>query len=90
MVNVELVYVPVNQNAIHLQLTLATGATVADVLDQSGLAQSHPETVNMPTGVFGTLVPPTQVVKSGDRVEVYRPLLIDPKEKRRQRARQKV
>ena len=89
MVDVELVYVPVNQKAIHLKLTLAVGATVADVLAQSGLLESHPETVNMPTGVFGALVPPTQLVKTGDRVEVYRPLLIDPKEKRRQRARQK-
>lgn len=90
MVNVELVYVPASQNAVHLRLSLAAGASVADVLEQSGLLRSHPETVGMSTGVFGVLVPLTQVVKSGDRIEVYRPLLIDPKEKRRQRARQKV
>ncbi len=86
MVNVELVYVPVHQQAIHLKLTLARGATVADVLAQSGLLERHPETAHSPTGIFGTRVLPTQIVKSGDRIEVYRPLLMDPKEKRRQRA----
>ncbi len=90
MVKVELVYVPVNQPVISLELNLAAGSTVADVLEQSGLLKTHPETAHMPTGIFGTLAPLTQVVKSGDRVEIYRPLLIDPKEKRRQRARQKV
>jgi len=88
-INVELVYVPVNQHAIHIKLTVALGATVADVLNQSGLLTSHPEMMGMPTGIFGALVSETRVVKSGDRVEIYRPLLIDPKEKRRQRAKQK-
>ena len=89
MVNVELVYIPVNQAAVHLRLTVAAGSSVADVLEYSGLLQNHPETVGMPTGVFGRLVPLTQIVKSGDRIEIYRPLLSDPKEKRRQRAKQK-
>ena len=83
---VEIVYVPVNQNVIHQYLPLPMGASVAEALDKSGLLQSHPETKNMPVGIFGLQVPLTRIVNPGDRIEIYRPLLIDPKEKRRQRA----
>lgn len=89
MVNVELVYVPADQQAIHLKLTVAVGVTVAEVLQVSGLLQTHPEIKDMSFGIFSKSVSLNTVVKSGDRVEIYRPLLIDPKEKRRQRARQK-
>lgn len=89
MVDIELVYIPVGGKAIHLQLTLASGASVADALEQSGLLQSHPEVKELSVGIFGKLVSLNTVVKSGDRIEIYRPLMIDPKEKRRQRAREK-
>jgi putative ubiquitin-RnfH superfamily antitoxin RatB of RatAB toxin-antitoxin module len=89
MVNVELVYIPVDQQAIHLHLTVPVGATVAEVLQRSALLQSHPEIKDMPVGLYAKLVTLDTVVKSGDRIEIYRPLMIDPKEKRRQRARQK-
>ncbi len=85
--HVELVYVPANQKIIHLQLTLCVGATIADALDASGVLKTHPETQDMPIGVFGERVALTHLVKSGDRIELYRPLLIDPKEKRRERAK---
>ena len=89
MVNVELVYIPVDQEAIHMHLTVAVGATVADVLQLSDLLQNHPEIKDMPVGIFAKPVTLDTMVKSGDRIEIYRPLMIDPKEKRRQRARQK-
>ncbi len=89
MVNVELVYVPVDKPAIHLKLTIASGATVADVLQQSDLLLTHPEIRALPVGIFAKPVLLNTVVKPGDRIEIYRPLMIDPKEKRRQRARQK-
>jgi putative ubiquitin-RnfH superfamily antitoxin RatB of RatAB toxin-antitoxin module len=38
-------------------------------------------------GVFGKKVPPEQPLLNGDRVEIYRPLIADPKESRRQRAK---
>ena len=90
MVNltVELVYVPVDQQTLRLQLTLAPGATVADVLLQSAWLQRYPEIQGLSVGIFGTQVSLNRLVKSGDRVEIYRPLIIDPKEKRRQRARE--
>ena len=89
MVNVELVYIPAGLNAIHLHLTVALGATVADVLHQSGLSVSHPEIKDMPVGIFAKPVTLDTIVKQGDRLEIYRPLMIDPKEKRRLRAKQK-
>lgn len=88
MVKVEVIYIPANQHAIHLQLTLALGATVSDALKQSGLLQSRPEVKDMSVGIFAKIVPLNTVLKAGDRIEIYRSLLIDPKEKRRQRARQ--
>jgi uncharacterized protein len=88
MVNIELVYLPANQQAVHLHLTVPVGTTVGGVLQQSDVLQSHLEIKDLPVGIFGTQVTLDTVVKAGDRVEIYRPLMIDPKEKRRQRARQ--
>ena len=89
MVNVEVVYSPADTPPIHVQLTLSAGATVADALLQSGLYNSHPDIVGLAVGIFAKQVPLDTAVKEGDRIEIYRLLLIDPKEKRRQRARQK-
>ena len=89
MVDVELVYIPAGQAAIHLYLTLEIGATVMDALHQSGLMQRCPEVKDFSVGIFAKPVSPSTVVKSGDRIEIYRPLIVDPKEKRRQRAKNK-
>lgn len=90
MVDVELVYVPAaGQDAIHLTLELLEGATVSDALETSGLLTSHPWISDLSVGIFAKVVSLETRLKSGDRLELYRPLLIDPKEKRRQRARQK-
>lgn len=88
-IHAELVYVPESHSPIHMRLMLPEGITVAGAIHHSGLLQRHPEVETLPTGIFGTPVPLTQVVKEGDRIEIYRLLLIDPKEKRRLRARQK-
>ncbi len=87
MVDVELLYIPGSQEVVHCWLTVAAGATVSDVLLASGVLATHPEVKGMPVGIFSTLVTLDMKVKSGDRVEIYRSLLVDPKEKRRQRAR---
>ena len=89
MIQAELVYISTDNQAIHLHLMFESGATVADVIAQSGLAQSHPEIVGMAVGIYAKVVSLDTVVRAGDRIEIYRPLLIDPKENRRQRARQK-
>jgi putative ubiquitin-RnfH superfamily antitoxin RatB of RatAB toxin-antitoxin module len=87
MLAVELVYAPQDAPAIHLRLRVADGCTVNDVLTQSGLLDSHPELKDLPVGIFSKRVDRLTRVTSGDRIEIYRPLLIDPMEKRRQRAK---
>jgi hypothetical protein len=70
-------------------LTLPPGATVRDALAASGLAARHPslDIASAPLGVWGQRATPDTPLREGDRVEVYRPLLVDPKEARRQRHR---
>ena len=67
-----------------VELRLPDGATVRDAVLASGLQADFSR-----LGIFGKAVRPETRLNDGDRVEVYRPLLIDPKEARRRRARRK-
>ena len=72
-----------------LEVEVPDGATVADVLD-AARALSGDETVpwrEAPVGIFGEVCDRATVPHEGDRIELYRPLRIDPKEARRSRAR---
>jgi len=76
----------------HEQVILKTvinkGGTVADAIKHSGILVNYPEidlAVNK-VGLFGKLIKMATVLRAGDRVEIYRPLIADPKEVRRQRA----
>lgn len=67
---------------------LAAGATARDAVRASGLVDEFPE-IDMeqaPLGVFGRASTGDTVLRAGDRVEIYRPLQVDPKEARRKRA----
>ena len=73
----------------HLEaVTLPTNSTVEDAIKASGLREAFPNIVIDPksVGIFGRKVPIGQSLNAGDRVEVYRPLLADPKAVRRARA----
>ena len=87
---VEVVYaLPVAEDAVFVDL--AGGATVLDAVRASGMLERHPE-IDLRThklGVHGEVVPETAPLAQGDRVEIYRPLAIDPKEARRRRALRK-
>lgn len=69
-------------------VTLPGGATVADAIAKSCLAQSFPEQnlESMSVGVWGHPVERERILTDGDRVEVYRPLEMDPREARRRLA----
>ena len=71
-------------------LSLAAGATVRDALQASGLVTRHPNVdfSEMRVGVWGKLRLLDDLLRDRDRVEVYRPLTVDPKEARRLRYRQ--
>lgn len=70
---------------LECELQLPEGATVADALramaDQTGIPQSDQAVC----GVWGRVVEAGQVLRANDRVEVYRPLTVDPKVARRER-----
>jgi putative ubiquitin-RnfH superfamily antitoxin RatB of RatAB toxin-antitoxin module len=86
---IEIVYAE-PRRAIVKSFLLARGSSVADALrlaaldpDFAGVDLEH-STV----GIFGRVTGPDQVLEAGDRVEIYRPLAVDPKVSRRQRAKQ--
>lgn len=86
VMTVEVAYARPDQQVI-LEVTLPVGATLEQAIEQSGLLQGFPE-IDIATskvGIFGKLSKKTEVLKQGDRVEVYRPLIADPKEVRRKR-----
>lgn len=69
-------------------LNLVGGSTVAEAIARSGLPEMFEGFKLNPgmVGVFGHKVSLDQALQDGDRVELYRPLIADPKEVRRQRA----
>jgi hypothetical protein len=78
------------QRAIVKTYVLAPGARVADALRLASLDPdfSGIDLANSPLGVFGKIVREDQVLRQGDRIEIYRPLSADPKAARRARAKQ--
>jgi len=62
-------------------LELPEGATVREALQAAGLRQAAA------FGIFGRRADADTPLADGDRVEIYRPLVLDPKERRRERAR---
>lgn len=86
---VEVVYAVRGEQAL-VSLEVEPGTTAREAIAQSGLAQRFPhiDLAHGKIGIFGKLVKPDCVLRAGDRVEIYRPLIADPKEARRQRVRQ--
>ena len=74
-----------------LSLCVAEGTTARQAVLQSALPEQFPEVdfAAAPLGIFGRKVADATVLQPHDRVEVYRPLLIDPKENRRRRVASK-
>lgn len=86
MVAIEIIYITSDGSIIHCKLFVPSGSTIADVIKKSNLLDTHPEIQNLSVGVFSKQKSLTNIIQDGDRIEIYRPLMIDPKEKRRQRA----
>lgn len=85
--NVELVYIPKNGKPVRAMLDYLPGMTVSSAMMQSALMSMYPEIAQLSVGIFAQVVFKDTLVKPGDRIEFYRPLLRDPKDRRRQRAR---
>jgi putative ubiquitin-RnfH superfamily antitoxin RatB of RatAB toxin-antitoxin module len=86
-INVEVAYATPHKQAI-VEVQVAAGTTALEAAQQSGISDrfNDIDLDNAKLGVFGNLVTPKQVLREGDRVEVYRPLIADPKEVRKARA----
>lgn len=89
MISVEVAYALPEKQLIK-SLHVPAGTSVYDAAMQSGLEKDFPELdiTQAKLGIFGKVVakPQEQLLLDGDRVEIYRPLLIDPKEVRKARA----
>ena len=86
-IEVEVVYAE-PQRHVAVQLRLPPGSTIQHAIDASGIVRSFPEIdwAQCKLGVHGKLAPADSVLAAQDRVEIYRPLLADPKDIRKQRA----
>ncbi len=89
LVEIEVVYAAVDRQVL-LRVAVPAGFTLRAALLNSGIGAQFPELdlANCPLGIFGKVVtdPDSRAVQAGDRIEIYRPLLADPKEVRRLRA----
>jgi putative ubiquitin-RnfH superfamily antitoxin RatB of RatAB toxin-antitoxin module len=86
-IKVEVAYALPGRQAI-IELQVPEGTTAREAARQSGIAYRFEgiDLDNDKLGIFGKAVSPSQVLRSGDRVEIYRPLIADPKEVRKARA----
>ncbi len=90
-VNIEVAYaLPHKQQIVVVEV--AVGTTVLEAVKQSTITQVFPEidVDSVKMGIFGKAVKAQQEVKAGDRIEVYRPLISDPKASRKARADKKA
>lgn len=89
VIEIEVVYAAVDRQVLR-SVSVKEGATVRAAVLASGIASEFPELnlAECPLGIFGKVVadPDSRVIQAGERIEIYRPLLADPKEVRRLRA----
>ena len=87
LINVEVCYA-LPERAELVALRLPAGATLQQALEASGLLAKYPD-IDLKKnkfGIFAKLSKPDALLRDRDRVEIYRPLIADPKEVRKQRA----
>ena len=86
-INIEVVYALPDEQIL-LKKSVPAGMTVAGAIQASGVLDKHPE-IDLDRnkiGIFGKLTKADAMVRDKDRIEIYRPLIADPKEVRRKRA----
>jgi putative ubiquitin-RnfH superfamily antitoxin RatB of RatAB toxin-antitoxin module len=71
-----------------VELHMPAGSTVRDAVEAAGMLARHHDLVGaLDVGIWGRPCSQDEALRTGDRVEIYRPLRVDPKEARRIRAR---
>lgn len=84
---IQVVYLDEHQQSV-FTLDVNAPCSVRQAIEQSGILRQCPE-INLSSnkvGIWGQLVKAETLLQAGDRVEIYRPLKVDPKEARRLRA----
>jgi len=93
MIKVEVAYATPEKQLI-IEVELNEGTTMREAALNSGINKEFPglDVASAPMGLFGRKVakPDAEVLREGDRVEIYRPLIIDPKQARLNRAAKKA
>lgn len=91
LLNVQLCYAAPLREVLR-DLCVAPGTTIEQAIIQSGLLQDIPgiDLATQPVGIFGKKRPLDTVLRERDRIEIYRPLLADPKESRRRRSEKRA
>lgn len=88
-IRVEVAYAAPHVQAVAIEVTLDPGATVEEAIRRSGILARFPEIdlARNRVGIFGEPARLNDPLRDNDRVEIYRPLVADPREaRRRQRA----
>lgn len=87
MIQVEICYA-LPDRAVLLPVKVAAGTTVRQAIEASGILERQPEIdlAKNKLGIFAKLTKPDAALRDRDRIEIYRPLIADPKEVRKQRA----
>ena len=93
MIKVEVAYATPEKQLI-IEVEISPGTTMREAALNSGIDKEFPglDVAAAPMGLFGRKVakPDQEVLREGDRVEIYRPLIIDPKQARLNRAAKKT
>lgn len=86
-ISVEVVYALRGEQAL-VALEVEEGTSAREAIERSGILTRYPEITlgRGQIGIFGKAVEPDAPLRNGDRVEIYRPLIADPKQARRERA----
>jgi hypothetical protein len=87
-ITVEVAYANPDKQCI-ISVRVPCGSTIKQAIDVSGVLEHFPEIdlIKQKVGIFSKPKKLTDVVHDGERIEIYRPLIIDPKEARRKRAK---
>lgn len=91
LVNVQLCYAAPLREYFR-ELAVSNGTTIAQAIEQSGILQDIPgiDLATQPVGIFGKKRPLDTILRERDRIEIYRPLIADPKDSRRRRSEKRA
>ena len=83
---IEIIY-PLPNEQVLLTLMVDQTCTAAEAIEKSGILQQYPE-IDLTTnqiGIFSRTIALSDTLREGDRIEIYRPLIVDPKEMRKRK-----